>query len=122
MKTDLSKQTKYYKKTFNQNTQKFELTEIPLNRNNWWYVQLDGTIRYAFLKNKCPLPKYVILEELPNHTHINVFRSPIKNEKELLEWNEKYFYVYSELKFQGDCNSTEEYEDVQQMKYEFKLL
>ena len=57
MKTDLSKQTKYFKQVFNQKTLKFDLEEIPLGRNTWWYVQVDSSIRYAFFKEKYVLYK-----------------------------------------------------------------
>ena len=50
MKTDLAIQTKYYKKYFDQNKHEFVYEEIPLNKENWWYVQVDASIRFCFLK------------------------------------------------------------------------
>lgn len=122
MKTDLKKQTKYFRYKYNSDLCKFELEEIPFNKENWFYVQLDATIRTTFLKFNCPLPKYVILEELTHCTVINIFRSPIKNEKDLFEWKEKYIYVYDELKHQAEVNSSE-FENIENWtKYEIKIL
>ena len=123
MKTDLNKQTKYFKNVFNSNKHLFELKEIPLCIDNWWYVQLDATIRTTFLKYGFPLPKYVVLDELTHYTIINVFRSSIKNEKELLQWKEKYIYVLDELKHQADFNSIDSEDDETNfIRYEFKLM
>ena len=123
MKTDLSKQTKYFKQVFNSKTHKFELEHVPLGRNTWWYVQLDATIRTTFLKYGFPLPKYVVFDELTHHTIINVFRSTIKNEKELLQWKEKYIYVLDELKHQAEFNSIDSEDDETNfIRYEFKLI
>ena len=123
MKTDLNKQTKYYLNKFNHKKLKFELVEIPLNKENWFYVQLDGSIRYAFLKYNCPLPKYVIIEDLSHEMTINIFRETIKNDKELLHWKEKWLYIYDELDHQAKCNSIDNEDDEENfIRYEFKFL
>lgn len=123
MKTNLSKQTKYYRRIYNKELMVFELEEIPLNRNNWYYVQLDATVRTAFLKYNCPLPKYGIIEELTHNTTINLFRDNIKNKKDLMNWFEKLFYIKSDLDIQAKCNSTDIIEDDENwVKYEFKIF
>ena len=123
MKTDLSKQTKYFKQVFNKKTLKFDLEEIPLGRDTWWYVQIDASIRYAFSKHNLPIPKYVIVEELTHYITFKIFRENIKNSKELDEWNQKWIYVFDELKFQAQCNSSDEIDDPEYwVKYEFKFL
>ena len=122
MKTDLSKQTKYFKQVFNKETLKFELEEIPLGRDTWWYVQVDASIRYAFLKHNLQLPKYVVVEEVTHYITFKIYRENIKNFKELQEYNEKLKYVFDELKMQADCNSSDSEEDDYWVKYEFKLM
>lgn len=124
-KTNLSKQTKYFKQFFNRETLKFELKEIPLGRDTWFYVQVDATIRTTFLKYDLPLPKYVIVEELSTETIFKIFRDTIKTPKELQEWNQKWIYVFDDLKHQAECNSSGPWEDENNetyMKFEFKLL
>ena len=124
-KTNLYKQTKYFKQIFNRETLKFELKEIPLGRDTWFYVQVDATIRTTFLTYDLPLPKYVIVEELSNETIFKIFRETIKNPKELQEWNQKWIYVFDDLKHQAECNSSTPWEDENNetyMKFEFKLL
>ena len=122
MKTDLSKQTKYFKQVFNQKTLNFDLEEIPLGRNTWWYVQVDSSIRYAFLKHNLQLPKYVVVEDVTHYITFKIYRENIKNFKELQEYNEKLKYVFYELKMQADCNSSDSDEDDYWVKYEFKLM
>lgn len=122
---DYSKQTKYFRQVFNKETLEFDLVEIPLGRDTWFYVQVDASIRYAFAKHKIPLPKYVIVEELSTETIFKIFRDNIKNPKELKEWNKRWIYIFDELKHQAECNSSGPYEDENSenwMKYEFKLL
>lgn len=124
-KTNLSKQTKYFKQFFNKEKLKFELKEIPLGRDTWFYVQVNATIRNAFLTYDLPLPKYVIVEELSTETIFKIFRDIIKNPKELQDWNQKWIYVFNDLKHQAECNSYEPWEDENNetyMKFEFKLL
>ena len=123
MKTDLSKQTKYFKNVFNHDKKDFELIEIPLNRDNWFYVQMDATIRTAFSTYNCPIPKYVVIEECRYYTSIHIFRETIKNPKELIEWNEKWLYVLSDLQHQADFNSINKEDDNENfIRYEFKLM
>lgn len=111
MKTDLSKQTKYFKQVFNKETLKFELEEIPLGKDTWWYAQIDASIRYAFLKHNLQLPKYVVVEEVTHYITFKIYRENIKNLNELKEYNEKLKYVFDELKMQADCNSSDEGDD-----------
>jgi hypothetical protein len=121
--TNLSKQTKYYKKYFDINKHDFVYEEIPLNRNNWWYVQVDASIRYAFLKHNLQLPKYVVVEDVTHYITFKIYRENIKNFKELQEYNKKLNYVLDELKFQAECNSSDEYDDPDYwVKYEFKIM
>lgn len=122
MKTNLSKQTKYFRKIYNKELMEFELEEIPLNRNNWYYVQLDATIRTTFLKYNCPLPKYGIIEELAHYTTITLFRDNIKNKKDLINWFKKSLYIKSDLDIQAKCNSTDIEDDENWLTYEFKIL
>lgn len=123
MKTDLSKQTKYFKQVFNQKTLKFDLEEIPLGRNTWWYVQVDSSIRYAFLKHNLQIPKYVVVEDVTHYITFKIYRENIKNVKELQEYNEKLNYVLDELKSQAECNSSDEYDAPDYwVKYEFKIM
>lgn len=123
MKTDLNKQTKYYLNKFNHKKLKFELVEIPLNKENWFYVQLDGSVRYVFLKYYCPLPKYIIIEDLSHEMVINIFRENIKNAKDLLWWKEHWFCILDELNQQAKCNSINNEDDKENfIRYEFKLL
>ena len=123
MKTDLRKQTKYYLNKFNHKKLKFELIDIPLNKENWFYVQLDGSIRYAFLKYHCPLPKYIIIEDLSHEIVINIFRENIKNAKDLLWWKEYWFCILDELNQQAKLNSVnKEDDDTNYVRYVFKLL
>lgn len=122
MKIDYDKQTKYFKQFFNKETSEFDLKEIPLGRDTWWYIQVDASIRYAFSKYNIPIPKYVVVEELSHYITFKIFRENIKNQKELREWNKKWIYVFDELKHQAECNSNLEKENEYWVKYEFKLL
>lgn len=120
---DYSKQTKYFKQIFNKDTFQYELEEIPLGRETWWYVQVDASIRYAFAKYKLPIPKYVVVEDEGHYITFKIYRENIKNPKELKSYNEKCIYVLDELKFQAECNSSDECEDSKYwIKYEFKLM
>ena len=119
---NLNKQTKYFRRIYNHELLKFELEEIPLNRDNWYYVQLDASIRTSFLKYNCPVPKYGIIEELTHYTTINLFRETIKNKKELINWYKNRSNIQSDLDIQAKCNSNDIEENENWIKYEFKIL
>ena len=122
MKTNLSKQTKYFWKEYNKDKMEFELVEIPFNKENWFYVQIDATIRTAFLKYNFPLPPYVIVEKLTHYMTFYIIRDKIKNKKELLKWHEKCLYIKSDLDIQAKCNFTDEEDDEDWVHFEFKLI
>ena len=120
MRTNLSKQTKYFWKEYNKDKMEFELVEIPFNKENWFYVQIDATIRTAFLKHNFPLPPYVIVEKLTNYMAFYIVRDKINNEKELLNWCEKWIFIKNDLDIQAKANSNEF--DDNGVIYEFKLI
>lgn len=122
MKTDLSKQTKYFWKEYNKDTMEFELKEIPFNKDTWFYVQVDATIRTAFLKYDFPIPPYVIVEKLTHYMTFYIIRDKIKNEKELLKWQEKWACIKSDLDIQAKCNSTEIEDDEDWIIYNFEII
>jgi len=122
MKTDLSMQTKYFWKEYNKDKMEFELIEIPFNKENWFYVQIDATIRTAFLKYNFPLPPYVIVEKTTHYMTFYIVRDKIKNKKELLYWQEKCLCIKSDLDIQAKCNSTDEEDDEDWVHFEFKLI
>ena len=122
MKTDLSKQTKYFWKEYNKDKMEFELIEIPFNKENWFYVQIDATIRTTFLKYNFHLPSYVIVEKLTHYMTFYIIRDNIKKQKELLKWQEKWICIKSDLDIQAKCNSTDEEDDENWVHFEFKLI
>lgn len=122
MKTDLSKQTKYFWKEYNKDKMEFELKEIPFNKDTWFYAQVDATIRTAFLKYDFPIPPYVIVEKLTHYMTFYIIRDKIKNEKELLKWQEKWVCIKSDLDIQAKCNSTEIEDDEDWIIYNFEII
>ncbi len=119
----MSKQTKYFAKEYNTEKGEFELIEIPLNIDNWFYVQLDGTVRTSFFKYGFPYPKYAIIEKHTNYMLIELFREDIKDEKELKDWEQRHLFVKSELDLQAKCNSSDEEDGIEDwVKIEFKIL
>ena len=119
----MAAQTKYFAKEYNTEKGEFELIEIPLNRDNWFYVQLDGTVRTSFFKYGFPYPKYVIIEKHTNYMIIELFREDIKDEKEVKDWELRHSFVESELDLAAKFNSRDEEDDIENwMKIEFKIL
>ena len=102
--------TKYYLETNN------SLIEKPLNKDNLWYVQLDGTIRTIYTKYNSAYPKIVIVQENSRWTTINIFRSEILTTSEAAIWLKNWILIYDELQSQAEANSTDE------IQYKFELL
>lgn len=121
-KKNMAVQTKYFRKEYNSEKGNFELIEIPLNIDNWGYVQLDATVRTAFLKFGFPYPKYAIIENFSHFMRINLFREAINNENELSDWDMRRGFVESELDIQAKINSTDIENAEDWVKIEFKIL
>ena len=120
--TNQINQTKYYKKYFDQEKSDFVYEEISLNKKNWWYVQVDASIRYAFLKHHFKLPRQVVIQFCSHYTYINIFRAPLNTISQVKKWEEKYLWVLDELEQQAKCNSTDNEDNENWVKYEFKIL
>ncbi len=119
----MATQTKYFKNEYNSEKGEFELIEIPLNRDNWFYVQLDSTVRTSFFKYGFPYPKYGIIENHSPFMIVKLFREGIKDEKELMHWYAEHLFVESELELQAKCNSNDEEDDIEDWaKIVFKIL
>ena len=114
-------QTKYYIREYDRDKMEFTLTEIPLNKDNWHYAQIDATIRTSFLKYGCPLPKCVIVQELKHFITIKIIRDDIK-EKDLLKWYDTSLYIKSDLDIQAKCNSTSTEDTEEWIEYKFEII
>ena len=113
-------QTKYYKNLYNSKLGKFELIEIPLNKDNWWYVQLDASIRFAFIKYIGLIPEIVVIEPSTHYTNIKIIRPNFNNLEEVNIWLQKRLYIVDELNNQAKCNSIDEGDNL--MIYKFETL
>lgn len=100
-------QTKYYKNIYNSNLGNFELIEISLNKDNWWYVQLDASIRFAFMKYIGLIPETVIIEPSSHYTTIKIIRPNFNNLEEVNIWLQNRIFILDELNQQAKCNSTD---------------
>lgn len=119
----MSKQTKYFAKEYNTEKGEFELIEIPLNRDNWFYVQLDGTVRTSFFKYGFPYPKYGIIEKHRHYMILELFREDIKDEKELKDWELRHLFLECELDLLAKCHSSDEEHDIEDWaEISFKIL
>ena len=115
--------TKYFIKYFDTDSSDnlYKLDEIQLNTDNWFYVQIDASIRFAFHKYEFSYPKYCIVEKEDHNMIFHVYRN-IDNEKDLLDWCNKEIYVVDELKRTVDANSIDcDSNDDNWIKYEFKF-
>lgn len=75
---------------------------------NWIFMQIDASIRYAFNKYGMPVPKYVFVNRSWKQTgemYLTIIRDNLKNEKEALFWNVNKMYVQDELNHQAWANS-----------------
>lgn len=116
------KQTRYFMKYFDTNLRSYKLDEILLNADNWFYVQIDASIRFAFYKYGFSYPKYCTVEHYDHNMTFHIYRN-IDNEKELLNWCNRGIYVFDELKRFADANSTDcDPNDDNWIKYEFKFI
>ena len=110
-------QTKYYKNRYNSKSGNFELIEIPLNKENWWYVQLDASIRFVFMKYIRLIPETIIIEPINNHTTIKIIRPNLNNLEEVNTWLQRKIMVLDELELQAKSNSDED-----SIIYHFEIL
>ena len=88
---------------------------------NWIFVQIDGSIRYAFDKYGMPDPKYVLVDRSWKQTgemHLTIVRENFKNEKEAMFWNVNKMYVQDELNHQAWANSDPD----EGMVYKFEII
>lgn len=90
----------------------------PLNRKNWWYVQLNASIITAFGKYRMDYPKCVFVDVFTfmKLTQITIVRNNIKNDGDAKKWYYASLLVENALKVQAEANSTDE------MKYEFRVI
>lgn len=120
-----NKQTKYFIKYFDTDSSSdnlYKLDEIQLNGDNWFYVQIDASIRFVFNKYGFSYPKYCIVEKEDHNVIFYIYRN-INNEKDLIDWCNKGAYVIDELKRTADANSTDsDSNDDNWIKYEFKFI
>lgn len=98
--------------------------EANLKDDNWWYMQVDASIRYAFMKYDLAVPEFVYFDKYETivdgikvqHVIIRIVRYPIKSVKQAQKWVEKRYRVIDELTRQAHTNSDEDIE------YKFEII
>ena len=115
-------QTKYYKNLYNSKSGNFELIEIPLNKENWWYVQLDASIRFAFMKYIRLIPETVIIEDNTHYTTIKIIRNNFNNLEEVNIWLQNRIFILDELNHQAKFNSTDKEDTEDWTIYSFEII
>ena len=107
--------TKYY---YRANKEDRDLTEIPLDKEHWFYIMLDSSVRTAFMKYDVPLPKYGIIHKINSFTYITLYRQDLEDIKQAEKWMKYRIYVMDELRIQAEANSHVD-EDI---VYKFEIL
>ena len=107
-------QPKYYTRKAKLKTEPQDAwTAVPLNRDNWWFVQLNGTIETAFYHYGISNPPAIYVEEVQYYekevpeVHIYVVRPPLEMPEDVEMWLAKKFYIEQELISQARTNSNE---------------
>lgn len=107
--------TKYYtRKAKLLNEKQDDWQPVELNRENWWFVQFNGTLATAFGYYDIPTPPAVYVEDKQYYdedipeVNIYVVRPPIKKPKDFEKWLKVKYYIESELTRQAEANSDEE--------------
>lgn len=95
MKKDLSIQTKYYEWQWNTNDKP---KEIILDKENWYLVQIDASIRYIFHKYNLTIPKYALVKTINDKHIIEIARPNIFNIKDFITFENALIDVNNELK------------------------
>ena len=105
-------ETRYYKSD----------VQIPLNKDNWFYVMLDASIRTVFLKYGMNLPKYVIVDEHGENITFTIFRCDLKEYECAKKWKEMKVYILDDLRIQAESNSFDDYDGVNGITYKFEII
>lgn len=116
--------TKYYRSYWDSEKGEMTFKEANLKDDNWWYLQLDASIRFAFHKYDMPYPEFVFLtnyhvsdgENNIKRVVIRIIRPQIKSLKKAKKWLENYLFVADELKHQAEANSDFDIE------YKFEII
>ena len=95
---------------------------IDFNKDNIWLFQLNGSIRFAFMKYDIELPKYVMVDEYSHFSYIKIVRHPITTVHQAAQWENKYALIMDELKRQAVANSTTEEDSENWRTYKFVII
>lgn len=90
--------------------------------NEWFWKQVEATIRTIFHKYNFEFPKYVLIEETDHLITLKIIRPNIDTLEEAIKWEENKVYLLDELSSQAEVNSTDEYDDEDYVKYKFEIL
>ena len=89
-----------------------KLVEIPLNKENWWFVQLNASIRYVFSTYDLRMPEAVLFNRAPEKwawglLTITIVRGNLEETEDILAWYTKRSDIKDYLNNDAMCNSTE---------------
>ena len=99
-----------------------EYKEIILNRDNWFYVQVNASIRFAFMKYKIKLPNDVIIKDCKHWIFITIIRPNLDSFNEIISWENNQLCVLDELNNQAEANSTTEEDTEDWIQYKFEII
>lgn len=101
---------------------KYDVKEIPIYEvgkkveedqqfDNWFFGQMNASIRTAFMTYGLPVPKYAFIDRMYrdcNQMTIVLVRDDVKDEKEARKWVVDYLCVLDDLEHQAWANSDED--------------
>lgn len=110
------KDTKFYFISYDTNVK-----EIPLNDavhgsriekdqqfDNWFFAQMNASIRCAFLSHGIEVPKCVYIDRCYRNSNkmlITIVRNNVNGEKGALKWYKNWFFVLDDLNRAAMANS-----------------
>ena len=100
----MTNKTKYFHRDFRNAT---EWKEVPLDKDHWWFVQVDATIHTAFSRYGLHEPSAVYVDDYETFSNIYIVRNNLKNPMEVTDWLFKFSSLKNELNLAAEANSDE---------------
>ena len=90
--------------------------------DEWFWKQVEATIRTIFYKYNFEFPKYVLIQETEHLVTLKIIRSNINTLEEAIKWERTKVYLLDELSSQAEVNSSDEYDGENYVKYKFEII
>ena len=97
-------------------------SEETIKLKEWFWKQMEASIRTIFLKYGIDFPEIVFVQEFDHLVVVQIMRPNFDTLEDAAKWQKSRVYILDELSSHAEVNSSDEYDGEHYVRYKFEII